>query len=313
MYRVRKTWEDASSQIGAYNILGNAVTFCSENLGYTVYDDFGDWVFTCKEKEETKCPYSVPARVLSKGCYGTDVKWLQWQLTYIGYNVGKSGIDGDFGPATELAVLYFQEANYLEVDGYCGPITQATIKKQGAPSVEPEPQPVPPTPTTFVPRLTIPEKGNPYYNTIGNGGYSTAIIGKPTCPGLNVYSNCVGHASSRFNEIIGKGRFVYLNYPPNAEDFIARAKQEGLTISQKPSLGAIIVWSKGRVGDPSDGAGHVAVVEVINEDGSIITSESGYNCSNPFWTTKRYCNNNTWGNSAPYYFLGFIENPAVKS
>lgn len=311
MYRVRKSWNDASSQIGAYNILANAVAFCSQNKGYTVYNDTGDWVFTCKEKEKTKCPYSVPERVLSKGCFGTDVKWLQWQLTYIGYNVGKSGIDGDFGSATERAVLYFQEANLLEVDGYCGPMTRAEIIKEGAESVDPVPPPTP-QPGKFVPRLTIPEKGNPYYNTISNGGYSTAIIGKPTCPGLNTLANCVAFAAGRFNEIIGKKKFVYLNYPPNAEDFIARAKSEGLTISQEPSLGAIIVWSKGKAGNPSDGAGHVAVVEQINADGSIITSESGYNCSNPFWTTKRYYSGGTWGNSAPYYFLGFIKNPGVK-
>lgn len=43
----------------------------------------------------------------------------------------------------------------------------------------------------YIPRLTIPDAGNPFYNTKKNGGYSTAIVGKPTCDGLNVLSNCV--------------------------------------------------------------------------------------------------------------------------
>lgn len=42
----------------------------------------------------------------------------------------------------------------------------------------------------FVPRLEKPEAGNKYYNTKTNGGYSTAIVGKPTDPGCNVLANC---------------------------------------------------------------------------------------------------------------------------
>lgn len=51
----------------------------------------------------------------------------------------------------------------------------------------------------FIPRFTIPESGNPYYNTKSNGGYSEAIKGKPTKDGLNVLANCVGYAYGRFN------------------------------------------------------------------------------------------------------------------
>ena len=44
----------------------------------------------------------------------------------------------------------------------------------------------------YKPRTCKPEKGNKYYNTKSNGGYSDAIIGKPTDPDCNVLSNCVG-------------------------------------------------------------------------------------------------------------------------
>lgn len=43
MYRVRKTWADAASQIGAYSSLENAKKACKE--GYSVYDKDGKWVY----------------------------------------------------------------------------------------------------------------------------------------------------------------------------------------------------------------------------------------------------------------------------
>lgn len=162
----------------------------------------------------------------------------------------------------------------------------------------------------FKPRLVKPENGNPYYNTPAAGGYAVgAIIGKPTDPGCNVLANCVGYAAARFNEIIGAGKWMYLTYPPDAEDFIDVAKAAGLKTGTEPQLGAIIVWAKGRTWTSSDGAGHVAVVEKINTDGSIITSESGYGCANPFWTSHRERGGGNWGAGTEYRFLGFVYQP----
>lgn len=164
----------------------------------------------------------------------------------------------------------------------------------------------------FKPRLTKPESGNPYYNRIQNGGYSGAILGKPTDNGCDVLANCVGYAAGRFNEIIGSNGFTYFKYPPNAEDFFETGQKAGLKTGSTPKLGAIIVWAKGKTGASSDGAGHVAVVEEIKSDGSIITSESGYNCSNPFWTQHRYKESGNWGQSTAYRFLGFIYQPTEQ-
>lgn len=50
---------------------------------------------------------------LKKGMYGADVSALQYALVALGYSVGKWGIDGDFGEATESAVIAFQVANGL--------------------------------------------------------------------------------------------------------------------------------------------------------------------------------------------------------
>ena len=44
LYRVRKSWADSNSQIGAYRILTNAINSCKE--GYSVFDSTGKAVFT---------------------------------------------------------------------------------------------------------------------------------------------------------------------------------------------------------------------------------------------------------------------------
>lgn len=46
MYRVRKSWADAKSQIGAYKNLENAKKLADENPGYEVYDNSGKCVYT---------------------------------------------------------------------------------------------------------------------------------------------------------------------------------------------------------------------------------------------------------------------------
>lgn len=52
MYRVRKSWDDAKSQTGAYSVLENAKKNCKE--GYTVYDNSGKAVYTNTGKTEEK-------------------------------------------------------------------------------------------------------------------------------------------------------------------------------------------------------------------------------------------------------------------
>lgn len=162
---------------------------------------------------------------------------------------------------------------------------------------------------TFKPRLTKPEAGNKYYITKSKGGYSNAIQGKPTDPNCNVLANCVGYAYGRFNEIGGYGYCKYLS-PVNAENFIQYAGN--LKVGQTPKLGACMVWRKGATLSNSDGAGHVAIVEQVISSTQVVTSESGYNASKPFWTQTRNKGNGNWGAGAGYTFLGFIYNPAVS-
>lgn len=45
LYRVRKTWEDSKSQVGAYKILDNAKKKADANEGYKVFDESGKCVY----------------------------------------------------------------------------------------------------------------------------------------------------------------------------------------------------------------------------------------------------------------------------
>ena len=167
----------------------------------------------------------------------------------------------------------------------------------------------------FKPRLCKPENGNPFYNTIGNNGYSYAIEGYPKDSGCNVLANCVGYAYGRFNEISNNTKMTYLE-PRNAERFYDIAIAQGLTVSQTPSLGACMVWQAGPTREPKgeDGAGHVAIVEQVISDTEVVTSESGYGCASPFWTqTRKKGSNNGWGAGGDFKFLGFIKHPDVDT
>ena len=97
----------------------------------------------------------------------------------------------------------------------------------------------------------------------------------------------------------------------DAEDFIESAKRQRLKISPTPIEGGIMVWQKGPTLNPGDGAGHVAVVERVYDDGTILTSESGW-ASWAFKTVRRDNINGRWGQNSNYKFRGCIINPSIK-
>ena len=119
--------------------------------------------------------------------------------------------------------------------------------------------------------------------------------------------NCTCYAWGRFWEIAdttGDGT----NKPtlPTGDAGTWFPNVTGYQTGSTPKLGAVICWAK-----PGE-AGHVAIVEKINEDGSIVTSESGWGASSIFWTKTR-ANDGNWGASSAYVFQGFIYNPFAGS
>ncbi len=60
-YRVRKSWSDKSSQIGAFTILQNARNCVDANPGYAAFDDNGNQVYPAAQNEFT--PYLVKVSI----------------------------------------------------------------------------------------------------------------------------------------------------------------------------------------------------------------------------------------------------------
>ena len=147
-----------------------------------------------------------------------------------------------------------------------------------------------------------------YYIRKKEGGWSPCIEGNSKYglrpfPG-SVLPNCVGWATGRFNEKMQLGACKYLGNR-NAKEFTIFAKQQGLKIGDAPALGACMVWG-------GSGEGHVAIVEEIIDNDTVITSESGWNYrAQPIirkLTRKR--GSGSWGQA--YEFLCFIYAPGSE-
>ena len=145
----------------------------------------------------------------------------------------------------------------------------------------------------YVPRLECPSSSSKYYNGSENpfamSGYGMFQNG----------GNCTCYAWGRFFEILGTRPKLYTG---NAGTWYGHT-EDGYQRGNKPQLGAVACWAK-----PGQ-AGHVAVVEKINSDGSVLFSNSGWKYKLFYQTTGRPSN---YMNSSAYIFQGFIYNPAIK-
>jgi N-acetylmuramoyl-L-alanine amidase len=135
MYRVRKTWADAKSQVGAFKDLENAKELADKHSGYEVYDEKGNVVYAPKAAAPKPAPkpapakpkYVIPTQTLKYGMKGTAVKQLQIALNAAYFKCGTP--DGSFGPATLDALKRFQSVYANPVDGMFGPKTRAALDR----------------------------------------------------------------------------------------------------------------------------------------------------------------------------------------
>lgn len=67
-------------------------------------------------------PYTLTEELLKKGSRGESVRWLQYRLNELGYDLV---IDGIYGDKTKAAVKDFQK---VFCDGICGPLTFAKLR-----------------------------------------------------------------------------------------------------------------------------------------------------------------------------------------
>lgn len=151
----------------------------------------------------------------------------------------------------------------------------------------------------FEPRTTSPSADNKFYLKAGKGGYNRAMeINKTTHSCL---PNCCGEVHGRWLE--SQKQTDYNTYDKlctgNAHSYWG--KNDGYARGQVPKLGAIICYSK------DGGAGHVAFVEKIYDNGDILSSNSGYNGSRFF--TKKLTKSSGYSFGSKYHLQGFIYNP----
>lgn len=106
----------------------------------------------------TDCAYAEPTQNIRKGAKGDGVRWVQWMLEACGFSVGSSGIDGDFGSRTHVAVLEAQRQYGLKADGIVGPLTRAALKNALTGNAE-KPDSTEPLPTAPV---EVPEEEPTY-------------------------------------------------------------------------------------------------------------------------------------------------------
>lgn len=78
-----------------------------------------------------KCNYPVALPTIQNGSIGQQVKYLQYDLTFLGF-IGKDNkkltVDGECGPNTVYAIKEFQKKYDLEVDGIYGPLSYNMMK-----------------------------------------------------------------------------------------------------------------------------------------------------------------------------------------
>ena len=142
----------------------------------------------------------------------------------------------------------------------------------------------------FNPRLTAPSSSNKYYNSNMN----------PFVPaGYGMFQNngnCTAYAYGRFMEEANMSSCKLST--ANAEKWYS--KNDGYKRGQTPKLGAVACWE-----GLGSAAGHVAIVEQINSDGTITLSNSGWQYKLFYLTKIRPPYNIGSG----YRFQGFIYNP----
>lgn len=115
----------------------------------------------------------------------------------------------------------------------------------------------------FKERVTAPKKDNKFY-------YSKLNFDYP-----NLVDQCVWYAWGRLMEL-GVPYIEMIKKIPrsNAENWYSDTTFEKRTF---PSAGDVLCYSSGKIHDKKDGMGHVAIVEHVYPDLTILISESGAN------------------------------------
>jgi surface antigen len=131
----------------------------------------------------------------------------------------------------------------------------------------PTPAPTPPSGNlTFNSNSPLYRQNNPFWQS----GYAPKSTNPPNPKLADAKGNCTWYANGRAKEL-GRNSSRVDKMSGMAYDWGKQALSAGLQTG-KPQVGAIAQWDK----TPTYLSGHVAVVEKVNSDGSIVISESSY-------------------------------------
>jgi surface antigen len=112
-------------------------------------------------------------------------------------------------------------------------------------------------------------------NPFWRAGFAPKSTNPPNPQLGNALGNCTWYANGRLREL-GYSSADLDKLVGNASTWDNSARANGIPVSSIPGVGAIAQTDSG-----GGGQGHVAVVERVNTDGTIVISESSYAGNNP--------------------------------
>ena len=115
--------------IEAKGTVAGVVTSKLTDKKWTFYGELKNVAYDGVEPSPDPEPSPGWRPTIRRGNKGADVIECQTMLTRLGYDIGKTGIDGDFGRATEAGVKSFQSDHRLVVDGVVGVMTWDALDK----------------------------------------------------------------------------------------------------------------------------------------------------------------------------------------
>lgn len=160
---------------------------------------------------------------LRKGAKGDEVKKLQQALISAGYDIGSSGVDGSYGPATQAAVTKYQKDKGLTVDGVAGRQTQGALFGSTATNTPTTQQNTPTnngnTPTNTKPTTTAPAQpstpsvANPEYtyDAASDAAYQQALAAlQQASKAVPTYAGTYDtQLEELYNKIVNRDQFKY--------------------------------------------------------------------------------------------------------
>ena len=118
--------------------------------------------------------------------------------------------------------------------------------------------------------LPVYREENPFWNA----GYAPISTNPPNPKLGNAKGNCTWYANGRTKQL-GRNSASVNVMLGNANQWDDQARAAGISLSSTPQVGAIAHWE----GSSTNPYGHVAVVEQVNPNGTILISESSYSAN----------------------------------